>query len=406
MESKLNLEGIMLFEQPFARVPYENYRKVFRTSQKNVERELGGVQTTANELVTRSSNGSLSSEDALKSIDNMIGRVENLKRKLSDLHETAGKPTQDVMRERLHHLATVESLQTTNQPEFSRWADIRLDRWLVDWCLRAGKEKSARSIAKEKGIETLVDIELFSDIRRIEEALARHSCTEALAWCSENKTALRKIKSTLEFDLRMQEYIELSRARKTLEAIAYSKKYLIPWQDTHIAQIQQLSALLAFPSNTSCGPYKRLYDPSRWNTLAKSFRLAIYNLNTLSTEPLLHLALYAGLVALKLPACFDHATKNVDCPVCDGESGPGSQPLGLGKLAGEVPYSHHANSTIVCRISGKIMDEDNMPMAFPDGHVYSREALEDMAARNGGIVTCPRTGKSIPFHELKKVFIS
>ncbi|KJA23065.1 hypothetical protein HYPSUDRAFT_40183 [Hypholoma sublateritium FD-334 SS-4] len=406
MTSKLNSEGIMLFEQPFARVPYENYRKIFRTSQKNVERELGGVQTLSNELLTRTSSRSLSSEDALKSIDNMIGKVENLKRKLSDLHETAGKPTQDVMRERLHHLATVEALQSTTQPEFSRWADTRLDRWLVDWCLRAGKEKSARSIAKEKGIETLVDIDLFSDIRRIEDALGRHSCTEALAWCSENKTALRKIKSTLEFDLRMQEYIELSRAGNRIEAIAYSKKYLISWQETHIAQIQQLSALLAFPSTTICGPYKRLYDTSRWHTLAKSFRLAIYNLNTLSTEPLLHLALYAGLVALKLPACFDPVTKNVDCPVCDGESGDSPVPLGLGKLAGEVPYSHHANSTIVCRISGKIMDEDNMPMAFPDGHVYSREALEDMAARNGGIVTCPRTGKSVPFGELKKVFIS
>jgi len=396
----------MLLEQPFTRVPYENYRKVFRTSQRNVERELGGVQSTSNDLFTRASEGVLFAEDGIKSIDSMIGKVENLKRKLSELHETAGKPTQDVMRERLHHLAGVESLQNTNQPEFSRWADTRLDRWLVDWCLRNGKENSARSIAKEKGIETLVDIELFSDISRIENALARHSCAEALAWCSENKTALRKIKSTLEFDLRMQEYIELSRARKTMEAIAYCKKYLISWQDTHLAQIRQLSALLAFEPNTICGPYKRLYDPSRWKVLAKSFRLEIYNLNTLPTEPLLHLALYAGLIALKLPACFDHSTKNVDCPICDGESGTGSQPLGLGKLAGEVPYSHHANSTIVCRISGKIMDEDNMPMAFPDGRVYSREALEDMAARNGGIVTCPRTGTSIPFQELKKVFIS
>jgi len=188
----------------------------------------------------------------------------------------------------------------------------------------------------------------------------------------------------------MQEYIELSRARKTMEAIAYSKKFLISWQDTHLTQIRQLSALLAFEPNTTCGPYKvctacyqrafccsslpqRLYDLSKWKTLAKSFRLEIYNLNSLPTEPLLHLSLYAGLIALKLPACFDHSTKNVDCPICDGESGTGLQPLGLGKLAGEVPYSHHANSTIVCRISGKIMDEDNMPMAFPDGHVYSRE---------------------------------
>ncbi|KAF9568695.1 hypothetical protein CPC08DRAFT_702304 [Agrocybe pediades] len=406
MSSKLNLDGILLLEQPFARVPYENSRRIFRTSQKHVERDLGGVQTMANDLVARGAAETLTPEDFVKSIDSMIGKVENLKKKLSDLQETSGKQTQDIMRERFNHLATVESLQTSVQPEFSRWADIRLDRWLVDWCLRSGKEQSAKCIAKDKGIETLVDIELFSDIRRIEDALARHSCTEALAWCSENKTALRKIKSTLEFDLRMQEYIELSRARRTTEAIAYSKKHLIQWQETHLPQIRQLLALLAFPPTTACGPYKRLYDLSRWNILAKSFRLSIYNLNTLSPEPLLHLSLYAGLVALKLPACFDHSTKNVDCPVCDGESGTASEPLGLGKLAGEVPYSHHANSTIVCQISGKIMDEDNMPMAFPDGHVYSREALEEMALKNGGVVTCPRTGKTCQFSELRKVFIS
>ena len=42
--------------------------------------------------------------------------------------------------------------------------------------------------------QSLVDIDLFTDIRRIEGALQAHSCTEALAWCSENKVALRKIK--------------------------------------------------------------------------------------------------------------------------------------------------------------------------------------------------------------------
>jgi len=103
--------------------------------------------------------------------------------------------------------------------------------------------------------------------------------------------------------------------------------------------------------------------------------VAIYTLNTLPTQPLLHLSLYAGLASLKLPVCHDPATKNVDCPVCDGETGSESHGPGLGKLAEEVPFSHHANSTIVCRISGKIMDEDNMPMAFPNGQVYSREVF-------------------------------
>jgi len=399
--TKLNIDGIMLFEQPFARVPYENYRKVFRTTQKNIERELGAVQTVANELSRRAKSGMQTPPDAEKSIDGMIGRVENLKRKLSDLQTTARNPTQDVMRERLHHLATVEALQNENGPEFDRWADTRLDRWLVDWSLRNGKEKTARKIAEDKDIETLVDIDLFMDIHRIEDALSKHSCMEALTWCSENKTALRKMKSTLEFELRLQEYIELARARKQQEAIAYFKKHLAPWQDSHFAEISQASALLAVLPSTQCAPYKRLYDHSRWSNLIQSFRLAIYTLNTLPTEPLLHLALYAGLASLKLPSCYDldHAgTKNVDCPVCDP---------GLGKLAEEVPFSHHVNSTIVCRLSGKIMDGDNMPMAFPiSGNVYSREVLEDMAAKNGGMVKCPRTGTVRPFSELRKVFIS
>ncbi|KAJ7037896.1 CTLH/CRA C-terminal to lish motif domain-containing protein [Mycena alexandri] len=409
MANKLNVDGILLFEQPFARVPYENYRKVFRSTQRNVERDLKAVQSTANELVKESSSSAgVSSEAAIHSIDAMIANVENLKRKLAELHDTAGKPTQDVIRERLQHLATVESIPTANDPEFGRWADTRLDRWLVDWALRNGKEKTARMIAKEKHIETLVDIDLFSDIKRIEGALARHSCTEALAWCSENKTALRKMKSTLEFDLRLQEYIELSRASKRQEAIDYSRKHLVSWQETHMDQIKQAAALLAFRPDTTFGRYKRLYDPTRWTTLTQSFRLAIYSLNTLPTEPLLHLSLYAGLASLKLPACYVHATKNVDCPVCDygGEAGSGSS-LGLGKLAEEVPLSHHANSTIVCYITGKIMDADNMPLAFPDtGYVYSREAMEEMSLKNDGMVTCPRSRTTCQFSALRRVYIS
>ena len=94
----------MLFEQPFARVsglnsnsfihemlkthggmqvPYENYRKIFRTSQRHVERELAAVLTTSNDLANQATSGT---DDVLKSMDNMIGRVENLKRKVNAAH--------------------------------------------------------------------------------------------------------------------------------------------------------------------------------------------------------------------------------------------------------------------------------------------------------------------------------
>ena len=92
----------MLFEQPFARVsvlrhlcrgsgveqrpvdvvlvqvPYENYRKVFRASQKAIEKEMGAVQNAANDLSQRDPEP----DDAVKAIEGMISRVEGLKRKV------------------------------------------------------------------------------------------------------------------------------------------------------------------------------------------------------------------------------------------------------------------------------------------------------------------------------------
>lgn len=210
---------------------------------------------------------------------------------------------------------------------------------------------------------------------------------------------LTLLQSSLEFELRLQEYIELCRAGRPFEAIAYARKHLRAWQDTHGEPIQRACSLLCFPASTTCKPYKRLYDVARWANLVASFRKAVYELHALPPQPLLAYAVHAGLSSLKVPACGAHESANVDCPVCDRQA--------LGGLAHEVPSSHQVNSTIVCKISGKVMDGDNGPLAFPvSGMVYSREALEEMASKNNGEVTCPRTGEKVQFTELRKVFIS
>lgn len=64
------------------------------------------------------------------------------------------------------------------------------------------------------------------------------------------------------------------------------------------------------------------------------------------------------------------------CPIC-------SSPLKV--LAGEVPYSHHVNSTVVCSISGRVVEGDggeggNLVAMVGHGHgaearVYSKEGL-------------------------------
>jgi macrophage erythroblast attacher len=69
------------------------------------------------------------------------------------LQTTAGSPTLDVMRERCKHLAVIEDIQSSKDPEYMRWVDTRLDRWIVDWVLRHGRDQTARHIAQEKSIE-------------------------------------------------------------------------------------------------------------------------------------------------------------------------------------------------------------------------------------------------------------
>lgn len=82
------------------------------------------------------------------------------------------------------------------------------------------------------------------------------------------------------------------------------------------------------------------------------------------------MSLQAGIASLKTPICCPlpssalstnklngsappvhplEGNPSAECPIC-------SSPLG--QLAPEVPYSHHVNSTIVCSISGKVVEGD------------------------------------------------
>ena len=136
--------------------------------------------------------------------------------------------------------------------------------------LRKGMGESSVQLAQHADIEALVDVEVFGQCRKIEQALLSQSVTECLAWWNENKIALSKInvshithynsilitQSNLEFELRQQEYIELVRKGEALQAIAYYRKYLVPFEKTHREAIERAATLLAFSPDTQVQPYK------------------------------------------------------------------------------------------------------------------------------------------------------
>jgi macrophage erythroblast attacher len=246
-----------------------------------------------------------------------------------------------------------------------------------------------------------VDIELYQESTQIKSSLLAGSAAECLAWCSENRTALKKSKSPIEFVLRRQEFIELIRGRDLTAAMGYAKKHFPGLADEHELEIEQALALLAINSETSVMPYKWLYDSARWTDIAQQFDRDNHLLHGLPNRPQLVSLVHAGLSALKTPQCLHEIggmkSGNINCPVC-------SPPLS--KISKLLPFAHHETSLLVCPISGAIMDADNAPMALPNGHVYSLRALEQMAATMGGSVVCPRTNAIYRFVEARKCFIS
>lgn len=280
----------------------------------------------------------------------------------------------------------------------SRWEKLRLDRALVDYMLREGMYETAESLAASQTIEEIVDMDIFRESRVVIEALRRRDCSEGLRWCNENKRRLQKVQSRLEFRLRLQEFVEHARAGRKTDAIAYMKKFLSVsnCDSERLLDIQRFMALLAFAPNTSCQPYKDMYSERKWLELEIAFKQDNYRLHGLTRESTIEIMLKAGLASLKTRKCGTEADRKPNCPTC-------VEPHL--SLAQSLPRGRHENSILVCSISGEIMDENNPPMAMPNGHVYSQKALTKLAEDNDGTVVDPRNQDTARLDELRKCFI-
>ena len=62
-------------------------------------------------------------------------------------------------------------------------------------------------------------MDIFLVCHKVEEALRNHDTGPCLAWCHDNRSKLRRMKSTLEFQVRLQDFIEMVRQDRRVEAI-------------------------------------------------------------------------------------------------------------------------------------------------------------------------------------------
>ncbi|KAL9612743.1 MAG: hypothetical protein Q9167_002682 [Letrouitia subvulpina] len=395
--TKLNAESHLILDQPILRLPLELAKKNFKTVQLNVEHERKNLLSSLKVVANDSISGRKNASQTLESLNGMIHRMQGLKRKIQSLHEEE-KVLHDHSRKRIQHLQDLYEIPSLADVKYEEWSRIRLNRLLVDYLLRSGYGDSARALAKERGIEDLVDLDVFVQCHKIERSLRRRSTTECLAWCAEHRSMMKKTSNNLEFELRLQQYIELRRHGQVLEAKKHAQKYLSSNTEPHLEEIHRAAGLLAYAPDTQIEPYKTMYSQWRWNHLANLFVKTHHDLFSLPARPLLHIALSAGLSVLKTPSChskYASSTANASsstttvCPICSTE---------LNELARNLPYAHQTKSNV-----------ENDPIVLPNGRLYGRERLLEMSAKVGlgpNLVKDPTTSEIFEASQVRKVFIS
>ncbi len=92
----------MELEYSLVKTPFEGLNRVFRSSQKNVEKEISQILLLVSELDKKKDK--ISKEEAAKSLDKLVTRLQGLKRKV---RVTGGVQKQEHLPVDLDHLESI-----------------------------------------------------------------------------------------------------------------------------------------------------------------------------------------------------------------------------------------------------------------------------------------------------------
>ncbi|XP_018006816.1 E3 ubiquitin-protein transferase MAEA isoform X2 [Hyalella azteca] len=382
-------------EHSTIKVPYEVLNRKFRTAQKVLEREVSAVAACTSEMQAALSGSPMPRPQQLtQMIRGVMSQVSSLKRKAREA--VAGEvECARAVRRRIEHL---DQAGKGSAAARAAWESTRIDRLITDFLLREGCYRTAKKLVELRNIKSLTNLGLFENAYEVEQSLERRDVSKCLAWCHENKTKLKKLNSSLEFNIRIQEFIDMIKRNERMSAVWHARKYFSAQDCKQLPSIPQCMALLAFPADTKIPEYQVLLSDSRWQDLIQQFRDENLRLYHLSLQATFTVVVQAGLSALKTPQCYksNKESFNPDCPVCVPT---------LNSLAKELPYAHCSQSRLVCFLSGETMNENNLPLMLPNGYVYGSNALEAQAAANNGEVFCPRSETKFQLSDAQKVFV-
>ena len=102
----------------------------------------------------------------------------------------------------------------------------------------------------------MVDQHLLQQALAIAASLEERDCKVALEFCAQNRSKLKKNKSRLEFRLRVQEFVELTRQGQTMQAVAYAKRHLTPSAKDNMPEFKKAVTAIVFGPSTPVKRYR------------------------------------------------------------------------------------------------------------------------------------------------------
>ncbi|CCE62795.1 hypothetical protein TPHA_0D01550 [Tetrapisispora phaffii CBS 4417] len=276
-----------------AEILKRNLNKLERSVKLRTD-EISVLLNKVNELMD--SNTLENDKSAVLEINKIIKKVDRLEK---ELLKTKDEEYDILMRiqERISFFKELEHAKSlTSRELLIGWYQKYTNLLIGDYLVRNSKSEIKKDddtgcynndgslFLKQQHMEKLLDYDIIINANIISNSLIKHNdIGPLLTWIHDNTQYLKSIKSTLDFDARLQEYLQLLSKDNYKEAINCFQLHLVKFISTHSLEIQQAAGFLLYhksrciyQNGTTNNPMKTPINSSMMNTEDSSKYNSLY----------------------------------------------------------------------------------------------------------------------------------
>jgi hypothetical protein len=260
-----------------------------------------------------------------------------------------------------------------------RGRDVKI--FIIEHFLFNNLFETSIAYSKRHDLENYNDVKTFKYVKNIQKEILKGEFEDAILFCRENRNLLRSFYlneygnklwcSELENMFKVQTYVELCRADKKKEALAYLRSTFGKDQKVVKPYLPLLVCRKVF--------FTDHYSLNNYERLSLLFRRSVLAIHGQPMSSRLTKRIEYGIVAFKTKVCTYKI--NPECPTCLSF---------IRSLRDRLPFARIGNSVLLCKGSGLEMNERNQPYAFESGYVYSEEYIRRLDYN----YICKETGRA------------